>query len=270
LQRWNEARDAFKQALTLDPDYSDARRALISLELQQNRPGEALRLAEEETRRQPRSAVGPLLEGDVLMAQKQFAQAAKAYERGFALHPSVDLLSRWHKALVLAGDEGKADSVLQGWLKEHPNDVATRMYFAESLSQRKQTKTAIEQYELALKYAPNSALVLNNLALAYSEVKDSRSVATAERAYKAQPQSATVKDTLGWILLVQGDKARAISLLKEAAASSPNAPEIRYHYAVALAQAGDKAKARQELDAALKHQGDFPGKAAAEQLRREL
>jgi len=270
LERWSDARIAFSKALTLSPDYLEARRDLIVLDLQQNRAAEALKLAEEQTRRQPKLAIGPILEGDVLMAQKQFVLAATAYERAFSLTGTGELIIKHHHALLRAGNVKDADIRLQAWLNEHPEDVGARMYLADSFILRKDFKGAAGHYERALQKTPDNATLLNNLASAYAEMNDSRALATAEQAYKIQPKSAAIQDTLGWILLAQGQTARAVSLLKNAVASAPEADVVRYHYAAALAKSGDKAKARLELDSLLKDTKSFPSKSAAEALRKQL
>ena len=269
-ERWNDSRSALIKALKLNPDYLDARRALIALELQQKQGVAAFKLAEEQTRRQPKSPLGPVMEADVLIAQKQYAQAAKAYERAFGIAKTDELLIKTHQALLLAGNTNEADARVLAWLTERPQDIKMRLYLADSFNARKDIKAAVGQYERVLQIAPNNAHALNNLAVAYGEFKDSRALAMAEQAYKLQPKSAAVQDTLGWISLAQGQTARAVSLLKEAANGAPNNPEIRYHYVNALEKSGDKAKARQELDALLKDFKSFASRPAAEALRKQL
>ena len=269
-ERWNDARSAFTLALTLNPAYVDARRALIALELKQNRGAAALKLAEEQTRRQAKSPIGPTMEGDVHMAQKQFGQAAMAYQRALDLVKGGNLMIKAHQARVLTGNAKEADAQVLAWLKERPEDVSTRAYLAGSLNARKDYKGAMGHYELALQKAPNNAPLLNNLAVVYGELKDSRALETAERAYKLEPKNAAIQDTLGWILLAQNQTSRAIDLLKTSVNTAPKSAEIRYHYAVALAKSGDKARARVELDTALAEKGSFPSRTVAEVLRKQL
>lgn len=269
-ERWNDSRSALIKALKLNPDYLDARRALIALELQQKQGVAALKLAEEQTRRQPKLPIGPVMEADVLIAQKQYAQAAKAYERAFGIAKTNELLIKTHQAMLLAGNTNEADARVLVWLTERPQDIKMRLYLADSFNARKDIKAAVGHYERVLQIAPNNAHALNNLAVAYGELKDNRALATAEQAYKLQPKSASVQDTLGWISLAQGQTARAVSLLKDAASGAPNNPEIRYHYVNALEKSGDKAKARQELDALLKDFKSFASRPAAEAFRKQL
>lgn len=268
--RGADAQAIFSKALAMNADYFDARRALINLELQQGKGADALKLAEEQTRRQPKSPAGPVFEGDAYMVLKQYPKAVKAYERAFTQAKDGGFIIKIHQAMRLAGDESGADARVVGWLKGQPNDLATRIYLADSLAARKRFKTAIEHYELALQKSSNNPLILNNLAVAYSEIKDSRALATVERASKLDPVNPAIKDTLGWILLGQGQAARAVELLKQATDAVQNSAEIRYHYALALAKMGDKTKAKQELDKAFKLDNQFPSKSEAEALRKQL
>lgn len=58
-------------------------------------------------------------------------------------------------------------------------------------------------------------------------------------------------DTLGWVHLKRGDSEQAVELLELALAGNPQSPSIRYHLGVALRQAGQKERAREELEAAI-------------------
>jgi Flp pilus assembly protein TadD len=78
--------------------------------------------------------------------------------------------------------------------------------------------------------------------------KDSRALPTAEAAYKLASNEPAIIDTLGWILVEQGDAKRAAQLLQQASAKAPQASDIRYHLAMALFKTGDKAGARKEAE----------------------
>ena len=116
----------------------------------------------------------------------------------------------------------------------------------------------------------NNVLALNNLAWLYYQEKDARAVNTAELAYKLKPNNAAVADTLGWILLDQGKISRAVEIFKKAVALAPDNPEIGYHYAVALAKAGDKARARQQLEQLLASNKSFGQRDAAKALLKQM
>ena len=73
--------------------------------------------------------------------------------------------------------------------------------------------------------------MLNNLAWAYQQVKDARALETAERAYKLAPDNAAIADTLGWILVEQGNTKRGIEVLQKAVTAAPKIASYRYHLA---------------------------------------
>jgi predicted Zn-dependent protease len=101
-------------------------------------------------------------------------------------------------------------------------------------------------------------VALNNLAWAYSELKDPRALATAEKALKAAPDSPAVLDTAGWLLAGQGDTGRALPMLKRAASLQPANAVLRYHLAVALNKSGDKKAAKVELEKLVSGGTPFP------------
>jgi len=87
--------------------------------------------------------------------------------------------------------------------------------------------------------------------LLYQRMNDKRALGTAEQALKLAPDQPPMQDTLGWILLEQGQIPRALELLHSAASKAPKSATLRYHYAVALARSGKKAEAKKELEAAI-------------------
>jgi len=254
----------------LQPGYYEAAAALIALEVKQERGEEALKVAREFQRANPKLAAGFVLEADVLAQQRKFDAAIPLLNKAQGLQAQSAVALRIHQLQLAAKRPAEADAGLQRWLNAHPNDLAARLYHAESYLARKQNKAAIAQYEILLKAQPDNVLVLNNLAALYQQEKDPRALATAERAYKLKPEVAAVADTLGWILVEQGQAARAVGLLRKAAESAPKSGEIGYHYAVALAKNGDKAAARKQLEAVLASGQAFPQQEQAKALLKQL
>ncbi|MGE5028113.1 MAG: XrtA/PEP-CTERM system TPR-repeat protein PrsT [Betaproteobacteria bacterium] len=269
-ENYPAAKESLNKALKLKPDYLDAEVVLASLELHAGKQAEALKIAQQIQRQYPDKPVGYALEGDTLMAKKQFAQAVKVYDKAYGIARSALLAIRMHQALSLAGDAKAADARLQQWLRENPTDTAARNYLAGAYQSAGQNKAAIEQYQQVLQNDPGNLAALNNLASLYQQAKDPRALELAERAYKRKPDSGTVADTLGWILLEQGKTARGLELLKKAAAMNPQNPEIRFHLASALAKSGDKASARKDLEALLAGGQKFPQREAAQALLDQL
>jgi predicted Zn-dependent protease len=92
----------------------------------------------------------------------------------------------------------------------------------------------------------------------------------AERAFSMTSHTPWIGDTLGWILLAQGDVDRALIYLNAANLLAPRDPDIQYHLAVALHRVGRAGDARALLEGLLGSGGSFEDKAEAEKLLQEL
>jgi putative PEP-CTERM system TPR-repeat lipoprotein len=262
---------SLNKALSLKPDYLDAEVLLASAEARTGQFREAMTIAQQLQKQHPELPTGLAVQGDILMAQQQYAAALKAYEKAVAIDNTGDVLAiKIHQALTAGGKAKEADARLVDWLKDHPNDVPARAYLASSYMGTGQNRQAIEQYQFVVQNDPKSALALNNLAWLYQQEKDPRAQATAEQAYVLQPGSATIMDTLGWILVEQGDAFRGVTLLRTAADRAPTATGIRYHLAAALAKSGDRAGARRELGDLLTKNKKFPERQDAQDLLKQL
>ena len=116
---------------------------------------------------------------------------------------------------------------------------------------------------------PRNVVALNNLAWIYQQLGDKRARATAQRAYVLLSNAQTA-DTLGWILVSEGDKSGLVMLRQANAEGGAADPRIRYHYAVALKQSGNKDEAVKLLTQVVASEVAFDEKAAAKTLLEEL
>jgi putative PEP-CTERM system TPR-repeat lipoprotein len=248
-----QAEDALKGVLAIQPDFPSAQVELAELYVRKGSRDLALMVAEQLQRRHPEAAAGYQLQGDILMAKRQPAQALPLYERAFQLSPVNELAIKIDDALRQSGRPDEAAKRLDRWIAAHPDDVRTQAYKAQTWMAEGEFKRAAGLLEGVLARQPGNAVVLNNLALAYQELGDTRAQATAEAAYQHAGEQPDVMDTLAWILVVKGagkeDGARGLALLQKAHALAPKARDIRYHLAAALAKQGDRAGARRELEA---------------------
>jgi putative PEP-CTERM system TPR-repeat lipoprotein len=265
-----EARKNLNKALQLKADFIPAMDALIRIEMTGKNPDAALQWAKKIQSTQTKSPLGFDREGDILMSQQRFAPAAKAYQQALDKGSGTQGLIKLHSALVRSGETKAAQGKLETWVKGHPTDLAARAYLAGQAMQSGQDKVAIAQYEEILRQRPSEAMALNNLANLYQRNKDPRALTLAEKAYQALPQHTAIQDTLGWILVEQGQQKKGLDLLAKAAGQTGNNPTIQYHYAVALAQDGNKTKAKEVLQKALAGTAKFPEAEAAKALLGSL
>ena len=124
------ASDALKKALAIKPDYLDAQLAQVALESRQGNYEKAIAISHQIQNQQKKSPVGYIAEGDLLMAQQKTGACVKAYEHAFNISKSSPAMLKLHASLSEAGKSPEANSRLVQWLKEHPDDAASRMYLA--------------------------------------------------------------------------------------------------------------------------------------------
>jgi putative PEP-CTERM system TPR-repeat lipoprotein len=270
MKNETEAAADLKRAIALQPGFVPAYIAQAELAVRNNRPDEALTVARQLQKQPGQQQVGLMIEADVLTQQKKPALALPLYEKAFALAKTPKLMLTIHQLLVRAGREKEADQRLAQWVKDHPNDILTAMYIAESNIAKKQYKTAIPQLVAILQQTPNNAAALNNLAWTYQQEKDPKALETAERAYSLAGEVPPVMDTLGTILTERGDTKRSIPLLQKAASLAPNDLDVRLHLAQALAKSGDKANARKEVQQIIAKGNGYPRLAEAQELLKQL
>lgn len=270
MQNPSAASDALKKALTLQPDYLEAQLAMASLEVRKGNYEQALAIARQIQKKNGKSPVGYVLEGDLLTVQKKPDLAVKAYEQAFSISQSGPLLVKLHAALSRAGKDKDASARMAQWLKEHPTDATTRIYLADTYIAEKQTKAAVEQYQIILSQDPKYVPALNNIAWLYQQEKNPRAQEYAEQAFKLKPDNPAVLDTLGWILVQQGNTTRGLPLLQKATSLAPEAAVIQYHFVLGLVKSGDKIKARKELEQLLASGKNFSQIEEARALLKQL
>jgi putative PEP-CTERM system TPR-repeat lipoprotein len=230
------ARESLKKALAVAPDAFDVQLALCNVLVAQRQYGEALALARSVQQRQPHSPNGFKLEADVHTAQGRHALALPAYERAFALGPSSAALLQLHATLLALDQPAAADRQMQAWLRQHPDDVPTRVYYASSRMVANDLPGAIVQFETVLKADPDNVVALNDAAWAHQRLGQKQALGYAQRAFRLAPANPGVMDTLGWIYLQNGEPARALPLLQKAAALAPHEADIQSHLAAVLGQ----------------------------------
>ena len=130
--------------------------------------------------------------------------------------------------------------------------------------------TAAQQYKLVLELRPDDALALNNLAWASGELKDPKAIEYAREADRLVPNNPAILDTLGVLLVANGQTKQGIESLQKATSLAPDTPAIRLNLARALLKDGQKEAAKKEL-ATLAQLGDkFPAQPEVTKLMKDL
>ena len=264
-----EAEASLRQAIGLTPGRSNLLNALVSIELRTSGLDAALKLAASLRADVANMPAAALLQGDLYMQARQAANAAKAYRTEFGLAPSQVLALRLGRAEALAGNLDAGGAVLRNWAAAHPDDPDIERGIASVDLLAKRWDVAQAELEAHLRHRPTDASSLNDLAWVYQLKNDPRAFDFAKRAYAMQP-SPLIADTLGWIMLAQGNVPAAVATLRVAVAQAPEVPALSYHLAVALQKDGKPEDSIKLLTPILARPQAFDDRAAAEQLMRDL
>lgn len=270
LDQKSAARASLQQALDVTADYPQAQMALARLDIADKDYDAAAEIASKLLQAHPDTSYAHEINGDLHSAQGAYQQAADAYEHGYSKTPSSQLANKLFHSRMKNGKTESAHEALRAWLQVQPGDIAIRHELANSLQVNSFNSQAIDEYQLILENAPDDVTALNNIAWLYQEEGNSAGLKYAERAHELSPDSPEITDTLGWLLLQNGETNRGLVLLQEARVKAPHIPDIHYHMAVALYKAGRADESRKELDRLLKTGKTFPEVDEARALRDEL
>ncbi|UXH76401.1 XrtA/PEP-CTERM system TPR-repeat protein PrsT [Roseateles amylovorans] len=242
------------KALSAAPQHIPALALSSSVSLRQGNATLAEKQARQVLQLQPGRASGHTLLADVAQSRNQSAQALESLRKAHEVEPTSGSLLALMRAMSAQDGAGKATQDLaERWLKTHPNDVVAWKALGDAQARAANFGAARRSYDGALKLRPSDVEALNNQANVLIRLGDAPGAAAlGDRALAVDSRNALVIDTAGWAHHLAGNRDRALQLLRDARLREPANPEIRYHLAAALAQAGRKAEAREELDAALR------------------
>jgi cellulose synthase operon protein C len=210
-----------------------------------------------------------LLKGDIYVLAGRFADAIAAYGAEMRSNPTSALVLRNSAALGAAGRADPAAQGLRDWLAVHPDDIEVAAALAALDIVAHRYYDAETHLQAVLAKRPNDASALNNLAWVYQQRNDVRARTVAQKAYLISP-TPQIADTLGWILVGQGNAAPGLTLLRQAAALQPDEPTVQYHLAVALNANGQPDKAVAVLRPVVLGPASFDEKQEAARLLQEL
>ena len=166
---------------------------------------------------------------------------------------------------VSSGGLEEAKTEYEALARKQPKGVAAPTMVALILEAQKKPAEAQKVYEKIVATSPKAAVASNNLAWLYVEGGGNLDVAMqlALTASEQLPKVAEVTDTLGWIYVKKGLPDLAIPPLLASVEKDPKNASYRYHLGLAYAKKGDKRKARDAFDEALKIQPDMKEAADA-------
>ena len=148
------------------------------------------------------------------------------------------------------------DAALKSYLQARdlaPNNVHPMENIALYYYLNDQKDKARVEYEKVLKVDPDNVQALNNLAyMAADQSTDlDRAMTLVQRASQESPDDPNVKDTLGFVYLRKNLVDESLRISTELVNEYPKMAVFHLHRAFALAQKGDTASAKKELNSAI-------------------
>ena len=208
-------------------------------------------------------------EGELYLVEDDLISADRAYERALSIELGRTFAIRSHQ-IKRNQKLATADEPLLRYLQERPLDNGVRTLLAQHYLHSGDHVKSIAAYERVVADQPDDVVALNNLAWSYHLNGDPRAVDAGRRALAQGPDNPAVLDTVGWILVAQGELDEAERLLRKATATSGHSPDTRYHLAVVLTKTGRVDEARRTLEELLASSDAFASQSEAEALLAEL
>jgi Flp pilus assembly protein TadD len=231
---------------------------------------EAIKLVQEEIRRDPQQAQWPAMLAALYVRAERFDDAIPVYQQLVARFPKASIhMFRLGETYRRKGDLNAAIEWIRKASAESPNDPGILLQLGLLLEGTGKRDQARPLYEQVLKILPDEPTALNNLAFMKAEDGEDLDTALsmANKAREKRPKDPNIADTLGWVLVKKNLNDDAVRVLNEAVQADPKNPSYRYHFGVALMQKGDRPRGRQELEVALRNN---PPRLEAEKIRTIL
>jgi cellulose synthase operon protein C len=262
-KKFAPARAQLARALELDPEISGGAAVNVSLSLLEGKPDQAMKTAQAYQQQHPQSAQGWWLISEVHARRKEAKLSLAAGRQALALQPSSESALRLLGLLAVNGEVAEANTLVQGWIKDHPDDGLFHGQSAVWADGRGNTELAERLYRRAVELTPDNPVALNNLA--YFLVRQARveeALPMAQRAVQRAPDVASFLDTLARAQAAAGDKAAALKTQLKAVELAPRNNDFRLELARRFIDSGENKKAKNELErlsdlaAQFKHQDE--------------
>jgi tetratricopeptide (TPR) repeat protein len=273
--RLDDSQHDLEEALKRNPRGFDLLTALTQLDVSRGRMASAIGRTRKALEADPHNALLANLLGELYLAAHAVPEASQA------LTQAIDLAPRWWvprrnlaRAKLSTGD-------LAGALADY--EAAARLAPAEpqlvfecaSLEERQgRIDEALARYQALYDRNPAqrqfAASGLASLLVTYRKDRVSLDRARALTAGFTSTDDGALLDSSGWVSYQRGEFQVALETLERAAQRSPDSKVIHYHVALAELHAGQRERARANLETALAGAPGFTGADNARTLLASL
>jgi len=268
------ARQAYARALAADPRAYQALAGLLNAELQKKNFGAARSLIEKQLAQNPNDATLNLVAAQTYGLLGDAGEMEKALKKTVEADPhSLEAYSMLGRMYYQQGRLDLARTELEKFVATAPASVPGNTMLGTILDLQGKKQEAKKRYQTAMQVDPRAAVAANNLAWIDANTDGGNldvALQLAQTAKAQLPNQHEVDDTLGWIYYKKGLSSRAVEAFENSTLKSPTNPMYAYHLGLAYQKNGDTAKAKTELERALRLKPDFEGAADAKKILESM
>jgi len=257
-RRYDRAAHFYRRALSLRPDFAEARSNLGWALYQQGQRERALTLFREAVEQDATLASAHNNLGWALHQDGRHAEAIEAFNRALRCNPGF-ALARNNLGLAMAA-RGELDSAIEAYweaIARQPSFADAHHNLAGALAQLGQADPAIAAYRQALRLNPNHAEAHNDLGwLLHEKGQHAQAQDHLRMALRIDPEFIRAMDNLGRLLTATGELDKAVAVYAGLLKRQPGNVEACNHLGIALARQGKTDQAIRWFTEALKFQPD--------------
>jgi tetratricopeptide (TPR) repeat protein len=186
----------------------------------------------------------------IALASKDYTKAINYYQQATRSVSDYGFKEELVEVYMLAGQQDKADALSNAVIKGMSKDAKSG-----------QNDASIGHY------------ADRELANAYLKIHDyDRALEHAMLEYNRRPDNIDVNETVAWVYYCKGEYAKALPFLKVALKTNSKNPTLLCHAGLIYAKSGEKAMAKNELQAALQSNPNIIGalKTESDQILKAL
>jgi tetratricopeptide (TPR) repeat protein len=253
-KKYADAEREFQTSIKTYPTFDAAWADYISLMFGTNQPAKALALANQYVTANPNRASAHFINASALATAKKYEQATSEFQKVLQIDPK-SVMAYYHLAQLhqLMGQTDAALDSYQKALALQPTSPMVNNAIGNLYLGKDDLKSAGKYFQAALAQDSHNPVAANNLAWVYAEQGENLDMALslATQAKQLAPDLTAVSDTLAWIQYKKGNYRVSVSLAEDAVKKEPQKADYRYHLGMALKGAGERDRAKIELQKAL-------------------
>ncbi len=254
------ARGEFQQVLRLRNDDLPSRLALTVISLNERKPTEALKYADEILSRDPENGAAKLLRAAAMTGAGYYSAARTELTRLLHQNPQSQNVQFQLGMLAIAEKKfNEAEGIFRKLYQPGQGDTKPAEGLVETYSAQNQFDTALQLLQGDLKKSPDSLAIRRLLAItAVRARKYDLAIAEFGRLLEKDPKSGELRLQLGEVYHLKGDLGNAINVAEQAHQLAPNDPEPIMFLAAMLETAGRTSEAQAKYQRVLELRPDNP------------